>query len=66
MFFKLPPPYNWNIVESGVKHHKPTCYQITGRTDLAIQDENTSELFSLKSLFFSYNFFRSYSAGCFK
>ena len=21
---KLPPRYNWNIVESGVKHHKPT------------------------------------------
>ena len=20
---KLPPQYNWNIVESGVKHHKP-------------------------------------------
>jgi len=19
----FPPPYNWNIVESGVKHHKP-------------------------------------------
>jgi len=23
-FFPAPPPrYNWNIVESGVKHHKP-------------------------------------------
>jgi hypothetical protein len=27
--FRFPPPiklprYNWNIVESGVKHHKPT------------------------------------------
>jgi hypothetical protein len=23
-FFLFPPPrYNWNIVESGVKHHKP-------------------------------------------
>ena len=20
---KLPPRYNWNIVESGAKHHKP-------------------------------------------
>ena len=21
--FHFPPPYNWNIVESGVKHHNP-------------------------------------------
>jgi len=29
-FYKCyePPQYNWNIVESGIKHHKPTyrCY----------------------------------------
>jgi len=24
---KCPPRYNWNIVESGVKHHKPTIKQ---------------------------------------
>jgi hypothetical protein len=23
-----PPQYNWNIVESGVKHHKPSFEQI--------------------------------------
>jgi hypothetical protein len=22
-FLRFPPQYNWNIVESGVKHHKP-------------------------------------------
>ena len=22
----FPPPYNWNIVESGIKHHKPELY----------------------------------------
>ena len=29
-FYKigLPPRYNWNIVESGVKHHKPTIYHL--------------------------------------
>jgi hypothetical protein len=23
---KLTPRYNWNIVESGIKHHKPNLY----------------------------------------
>jgi hypothetical protein len=23
-----PPGYNWNIVENGVKHHKPTNFTL--------------------------------------
>ena len=28
-----PPRYNWNIVESGVKHHIPTCMNFTTKVD---------------------------------
>ena len=34
-----PPRYNWNIVESGVKHHKQNHHRIT---------ENTSSIYSNK------------------
>ena len=26
--YTWPPQYNWNIVESGIKHHKPTSFDL--------------------------------------
>jgi hypothetical protein len=46
-----PPRYNWNIVESGVKHHIPTYMNVTTKVDercMIFQDKPAMRSSSVK------------------
>ena len=54
-FLHWPPWYNWNIVESGIKHHKPNQVSIVAEQSLLLQKLKKKIKTRFPDQFYEYN-----------